>query len=345
MQHIALIGHGEMLFQCAERLGSAGFEVSTYEISAKRSKAQIKAIAKTVSGADLIITLLENPQEVEEVFLGENGILQAANAGSFIIDLSLNTPQFARELHALAMVHDCYFVEAPFIIDDAFVRGGSIRLFVGGEAAVIEQLRPILDTLSSQALVVGLPGTGASARLAETISFAAALMSLAETLTFLLNSKVDVASIPMLLDANPHITPLMEQLAQNVLEEQFESGTPIEPFFKELSEAIDAADELELAFPVLDTAHQLYDLLMMVGGSRMALQALVLVYRDEEFCVSQGLDWGLAQRVMDVYDQANGFGYEPYDDDCDDPDCGHHHHHFSDDDDEFPEIDDYYSSN
>ncbi|MCL2757094.1 MAG: NAD(P)-binding domain-containing protein [Coriobacteriia bacterium] len=330
MQHIGVIGHDDLADAFLNKLKAAGFEVSGFALKTSRSKARMKGIAQVVSTADLVITVLESPQEIEEVYLGSGGILASIRPGTYIIDLTLNTPRFARELYALASVHDCYFIEAPFAVDDGeadSATAGAIRLFVGGEPLAIEQVRPILEAISPCVLPVGLPGAGASAKLVTVISQTGALMSLVEMLTFALNSNIDIKSIPALLASDPHVTPMMKHWAALILDEQFVSGSPIEPFFNELSIALDAADELDLAFPVLETAHQLYDLLMMVGGSTKALQALALVYREEEYCIGQGLDWALAQRAMDVYEQANGLGYDMYDDDCDDPECDHHDHH------------------
>jgi len=399
LRRVGFVGHDGLAAGFVARLKAAGFEVAESSISTPRNKAQMKGLAQVVSAENLIITLFESPQEIEEMYLGSGGVLANVKPGSYLIDLSLNTPRFARELHALASVHDCYFVEAPFaahdstagladdcaaappaktiaktavdatgaIADDAMasaIKDGKVRLFVGGEPSILKQVQPLLEIISPQVLVVGLPGAGSSARLAAAISQASALMGLVETITFALNSNIDRACINALFASDPHVPPSMVRLASEILNEHFDSGSPLERFFHDLTIAIDAADELELAFPVLETTHQLYDLLMMVGGSSKALQALALMYREEEFCVKQGLNWALAQRAMDIYDQANGFDFDTSDDDCDDPGCdchNHRHSHFhssydtnrrlffedADDEDEdgFPRMGGYFSSN
>jgi 3-hydroxyisobutyrate dehydrogenase len=381
-QQIVFIGQGKRAELFAARLRVAGFSFAECKLSAPRTNAQTKELAQTVANAGLVITALENPQEVEAVYLGEHGILAGVKPGSYLLDVSLCTPRLARELHALASLGECFFVEACEAGNAAGCEAGSTqacaagdaaacaaitnaatvnttnthttsahtntRLFVGGDTDTVQTLQPVFEALSTSVLLVGLAGQGASAKLAATICQAGAMMALVETITFALNSKVEPASILAMFATDPYVTPAMCDLAHHILDEQFENGPSLEVFFDELTVALDAADELDLAFPVLETAHQLYDLLMMVGGNHKALQALALVYREEAYCEKQGLDWGLAQRAMDVYEQAANFGFEYFDsyedDECTDPSCGHRRYSSSDDDD-YPRMDDYFSSN
>ena len=337
-QRVGFIGYNDLSAALVAKLTSAGFEVAELSLATPRKKAQKKSIARIVAEADIIITLLANPQEVEELYFSSGGILEHAKPGSYCIDLSPNTPRGARELYAVASVHDCLYVEAAFVESK-----GATRLVVGGESSIVEQLYPVFNALSDDVFVAGIPGAASTVKISLTITQASALMGLVEMLTFALNNHLAADSISELLAMDPHVTLAMRTVAQSILKEQFDEGVPLEPFFNELAIALDAVVNLDLAFPVLETTHQLYDLLMMVGGSKKALQALALVYREEDFCVKQGLDWDLAQRAMDVYDQASGFGFDEYEDDYEDSDSGHQH--FNNDDDDFPRMSGYFSSN
>ena len=337
IKSIAFIGNSEVSASLVDRLHEAGFTVNGLSLSTSGKKTRKKDINKTISEADVIVTMLASPQEVEECYFSSDGILANIKPQSYCIDLSRNTPRNARELHALASVHDCFFVEAaPVASQDG------MQLIVGGETPIVKHVRPILDALSPEILLVGLPGTAASAKIALTISKASALMGLVETLVFAYANHVDKKSIPAFMALDPSTTPEMKEMAQSIMEEQYDEGEPLAIFFHDLSLALDAADDIDLALPVLETAHQLYDLLMMIGGSKKAIQALMLVYRNEEYCVEQGLDWGLAQRAMDIYDQAAAFSQNDYECDCDDPDCGHEQYRGDDD---YPRMDDFFSSN
>ena len=338
-QRVGFIGYNDLSAALVAKLTNAGFEVAELSLVTPRKKAQKKSIARIVAEADIIITLLANPQEVEELYFSSGGILELAKPGDCCIDLSFNTPRGARELYALASVHDCFFIEAAFV-----EANGLTHLFVGGESPIIERFYPVLDALSDDVLVTGIPGTASAAKISSIITQASALMGLVEGLTFALNNHVNTDSITKLLAIDPHVALAMRRMAQSILDEQFDEGASLELFFNELAIALDAVDDLDFALPVLETTHQLYDLLMMVGGSKKALQALALVYREEDYCVKQGLDWGLAQRAMDIYEQANEFGFDDYEDTFDDLDCGHHQR-FHSDDDEFPRMNDYYSPN
>jgi hypothetical protein len=107
----------------------------------------------------------------------------------------------------------------------------------------------------------------------------------------------------------------------------------LQQFFFDLSGALDAADESNLALPGLETAHQLYDLLVLVGGAKKGIHALALIYYDEERCTRHGLNWELAQQAMDVYENVEEAAYvdDDYDDeDYDDLDFGQFPPHHGD---------------
>lgn len=362
----------------------AGFEVKDFGIVAPRSAATRNRIAELVANADLIVTFLSNPSKVEELYLSNGGILQNAKPNSKFIDLSLSTPQLSRELHAMTSVHDSYYVEAPLVVDVvALMRlvspvGGAqkdvvgmsndaqdkaltdaMRLFVGGETSIVEQMLPVLEALTSHIIPVGLPGAGASARISATLLKAASLMGLAEAVTFALDSNMAPSAILSLIESDPHLSATARHYAPLITAEEFMAGPAIKPFLNELDVAIDVAKEFDLDLPVLEAAHQLYDILTMVGGADMALQALALTFREEEFCTRHGINWDLAQQTMEVYDFAQAMfhaelveEYECEDDDDDDYydyDRGYHslyRRRFEVGDGKgLPRIDDYFSSN
>jgi 3-hydroxyisobutyrate dehydrogenase len=292
------------------------------------------SVHTAVSGADLVFTLLNTPDAAEEVYLGGGGVLENMHPGCVLADMTLMSQQQAKEMYALASVHDCLYVDAPVDGGLRQFEAGELRVFLGGEHDSLTVLRPALAELGVKVLEMGLPGNGAAAKCASVLARAGMMMNLVEVLAYAQGCGLGGPQTRELLRNSPLITDDAARMGALILDEDFQTGAGLGQFTRDLQVVLDSASDMELAFPMLETAHQLYDLLAMVGGSTMGLQALALVYRDEATCTQQGLDWSLAHKVMDVYEQAAGSVFdddEYYDEDyLDDDDCDCHHHDFDD---------------
>jgi 3-hydroxyisobutyrate dehydrogenase len=342
----------------AAKLVAQGYEVTGFATSDQKNSEtekpvlpngvkRAKTLADALEDAEVAITLLSTPQEVEDVYLGGGGIFENAGTTGLFIDLSTSSPRLAKELQALAAVHDYGFVEAPFEGDGESLGTGDFRIFAAGEADTLKQAQPYLQALTPQITEVGLPGTGMAMKLAAQIALADALLGVIEAINFATLSGVEGDKVLECINRGAAASFVARAFGKRILDEDFYYGGDLHQFFNELTCALDAADELSLALPGLETAHQLYDLLVLVGGGAMGIHALTLIYYDEERCAAHGLNWELAQRAMDVYERANDAAYSEYDydddEDCDDPNCGHHHHHHDDDD--LPSMGGFFSSN
>jgi 3-hydroxyisobutyrate dehydrogenase len=355
---------------------------------------RVKTLATALEDADTVITLLSTPQEVEDVYLGEGGILEIAAEASLLIDLSTSSPRLAKELYALAAVHDHSFVEAPFEggVDEADVAGiaagaatgvaepgatvatdaageaagaapagaapagaaHTLRIFTAGEPDNLAKALPVLRALTPRVLDVGLPGSATTIKLASQIALAGALMGVVEALTFAMVSGVETARALEIVSQGAAASAVAQAFGQRIIDEDFAYGHDLHLFFNELTCALDTADEMGLALPGLETAQQLYDLLVLVGGGKKGIHALALIYCDEARCSEHGLNWELAQRAMDVYERAGDSAYDDYEydydydddeDECDDPNCGHHHHHSYPDEEQPPSMGRFFSPN
>jgi 3-hydroxyisobutyrate dehydrogenase len=340
------------------------------------------SLGAAVEDAETVLTLLSTSQEVEDVYLGEGGILECAAPASLFIDMSTSNPRLAKELHALAAVHDHSFVEAPFeggvegfaLFGPSGFSGHStspepsgssgdfeadaLKVYAAGEPDNLNRALPILHALTPRVIDAGLPGSGATLKLASQIALADALMGIVEALAFAAAAGVEGSRVLAAIEGSVAASAVTREFGQRILDEEFDWGYDLRLFFYDLAAALEAADELDIALPGLETAHQLYDLLVLVGGGNKGIHALALIYYDEARCAAHGLNWELAQRAMDVYERVNDNARDDYDDyddygddydyddeECDDLNCGHLHHHHKRGDDGLPSMGSYFSSN
>ena len=173
---VGFIGLGVMGKPMTENLLKKGFEVIGYDVQKERldaiekSGAQIARSCKEVAElSDVIIVMVLNKKQVEAAILGEEGVLSGAKEGSAIILTSTLTPGFVKGIGEAVEKKGVGFIDAPVSGQWPSAADGTLTIMVGGEDAVIERCRPILDALSKNLFVMGPVGTGQAIKLANQI--------------------------------------------------------------------------------------------------------------------------------------------------------------------------------
>jgi 3-hydroxyisobutyrate dehydrogenase len=115
--------------------------------------------------ADVVLTSLPGPPEVEAVALGNNGLLAGMREGTAWFDLSTNSPTLVRRLHAAFAARGVHMLDAPVSGGPAGAASGRLALWVGGEEAVFQRHKSVLDAMGDQARYVGPIGAGSVAKL------------------------------------------------------------------------------------------------------------------------------------------------------------------------------------
>lgn len=277
------------------------------------------------ASADIAITFCTTQAELEELYFGSEGFVSMMAPGSLLIDFSAATPNFARELSAVAMVSDLVMVEAPLVVDnmvaeDAFARE-NISCFVAGEEGGIERARELLDLIFSRVVPTGGFGTAQLARAAYSVQVAAQVIAAIEADALYRAFRRSVTGSGLEDAQAGAITPWAELMMNAVRLGRFEGDYTVEMMLSEMSAALMAADDAELILPQAEAASHLLELLAVIGGADKSPAALSLVYGEEGACAEAGLDWTRAEEVY------GGHSCDCDDDDCD---CGHHHHDHDD---------------
>lgn len=277
--------------------------------------------------ADTVLTFCTSMGELEDLYFGDDGLIQAVEPGTTLIDLSAATPNFAREMNAIATVNDLNMIEAPIAVtdmarEDAFARD-NMTCFVAGDEDVVEANRGLLEALCEDVRFMGGAGAGQLVRATDTLQIVAEIVSSIEAQSLLKAARHSVSGIET---SQLHVLP--DSLEARVILEAIEKGSfdgdfSSEMLMSELSAAIMAADDYELIIPQAEASLHLLELLAVVGGAEKSPAALSLVYGDEKSCADNGLDWSRAESVYGSVDDEESFdeGLDSYDDyGFDDPD-------------------------
>lgn len=279
-------------------------------------------VASGIADADAVLVYCESQADTEDVFFDTNGIIQSATSGSYLINLSACTPNFSRELNAVALVSDLHAVEAPLMVVDptigkAFADHANLDCFVAGEEDDVEAITPLMGALAANVRVTGVAGSAQLAHAALTVQRSAQMVACmeAEALYRAYSSSSD-AAIRAAYEQGL-ITDINLKIFSAIKNEQFEGDYSIKMWMAELTAALMTADDSELILPGAESCIHLLELLAVIGGENLAPAALSLVYGEESTCAAHGLDWTLAEQVYGEEDHVHG------------EDCDHDHEDFS----------------
>lgn len=302
-------GNDRFLEAVAPRLEQAGFERTD-----------------DIARAEALLTFCTSTTHLEDLYFGEGGVIQDAPAGAVLVDLSPTTPNFARELNAVATLSDRVMVEAPFVVRDmtaepALGRDNLVGFMAGeGESSLAAEL---LDALFGTVRPVGAPGSGQLLRAARTLQATAYFASVIEADALYRAQKRSVAGAGVDEEALEVESEGAARIIEAVSEERFEGQYTAEMLMAGLSSAIMAADDAELIMPQAEAALHLLELLCVIGGADKAPAALALVYRDEAAGAKAGLDWTRAEQIYADGGSSEDDGFDEYGfDDDDDYDAG-----------------------
>jgi 3-hydroxyisobutyrate dehydrogenase len=202
VQQIAIVGLGRMGLSMCAALVSAGYQVTATD---KRAEAEKSAVAcgaiwrdtpaRAATAADVLITMLPGPREVQAAMLGEAGALEALAAGATWIDMTSNSPAAARPIRERAIGQGVEVLEAPVGGGIADAREGELQLFVGGAASAVERHRALLEALGDPGRIVhtGGHGTGYTAKLLVNLLWFGQAVATAEALLLGQRAGIDPA--------------------------------------------------------------------------------------------------------------------------------------------------------
>ncbi len=319
-QRIGFIGCGIMGEPMARHLLDAGYPLAVYNRTASKCDALVAAGARRADSpadiacdADVVITMVGYPEDVEDLYLASGGLLEAAKPGSYLIDMSTSSPEMARDIASVAEVSDLHAFDAPVTGGEAGAKAATLTIMCGATEEEIEPVRGILETLGSRIVACGEHGSGQITKLANQTALAGCMVGLVEALSLAEASGLDPAQTLNVIASGAAGSAAATTLGPKILEDDFAPGFMVDHFVKDLGLVLELAEDEELTLPGVENADQLYSLLAEIGGGHMGTQALALAYADEPTCAAHGLDW--SRLDMDEDDDDDDFEGADHEDD------------------------------
>jgi 3-hydroxyisobutyrate dehydrogenase len=195
---IGFIGLGTMGKHMAASLQQAGHQLVVNDIRADAGAEHLAAGAEwadtpraVAAASEVVFTSLPGPPEVEQVAIGNDGLLEGMRPRTAYFDLSTSSPTLARRLHAMFAARDVYVLDAPVSGGPQGAESGRLAIWVGGEEPVFKQHKPLLDAIGDQVFYVGPVGAGAVTKLVHNCTGYTIQAAMAEVFTLGVKAGVD----------------------------------------------------------------------------------------------------------------------------------------------------------
>jgi 3-hydroxyisobutyrate dehydrogenase-like beta-hydroxyacid dehydrogenase len=187
---IAFIGLGNMGGPMALNMIKAGHALTVHDVRRVAAEPHLAAGARwadspaaAATGCELVVTSLPGPREIEEVALGEGGIIGGMDRGAIYADLSTNSPATIRRLHAAFKAKGIEVLDTPVSGGIPGARNATLAVMVGGDRATFEKIKPALDAIGDKVSYIGESGAGSVAKLVHNMIAICSTQLLAEAFT------------------------------------------------------------------------------------------------------------------------------------------------------------------
>lgn len=269
----------------AERLLEAGYAVAVYNRTKSKANELVEqgatwkdTIAEVSEISDIVITMVGYPSDVEAVYFDEQGILNHAHTGAVLIDMTTSKPALAKRIANEASSKQMDALDAPVSGGDVGARNGSLTIMVGGTKEGFETVQPVLQTMGENIVLQGEAGAGQHTKMANQVTIASNMMGVSEAMVYAERAGLDPEQVLKSIGSGAAGSWSLSNLAPRMIQGDFAPGFYVKHFIKDMTIALEAAEEMGMMTPGLKQAKVLYDDLASKGEEGSGTQALYKLY-------------------------------------------------------------------
>lgn len=260
-EKVGLIGPGLMGQPMALNLINAGYPLWVYSRSADRVQPLVEAGATACStprevaeNSDIVITIVSDTPDVEQVILGDDGVIQGASAGNVVVDMSTISASATRKIAAQLGEKGIEMLDAPVSGGDIGARDGTLSIMVGGKSEVFDRVKPLFEIMGKNIVHVGDVGAGQVAKTCNQMLVAQHVNAAAEALLLAKKCGVDPAKVREALLGGFAASRVLEVHGMRMLNRDFVPGFKAKLHKKDMRIAMEIIDELNMDLPATKLA-------------------------------------------------------------------------------------------
>jgi len=262
---IGFIGLGIMGSRMVKNLAAAGYKVFVYNRTPDKIQKLIsdRIIAKpspahVADESDIVITMLSTPEAVQDVALGEEGILSAMSKGNVWIDCSTVNPSFSEQMAELTDQLGFNFLDAPVAGSLIPAEKGELVFLVGGKKTIVKYCTPLFKAMGKKTIHVGEAGKGSAIKLVNNLIMGVSMYGFMEGLSLGESLGLEKEKIFDLMEGSPIAAPMIGTKRDKILNDDYDAEFPMQWLQKDLQLAAQTAYEQGTALPGTNTIKEIF---------------------------------------------------------------------------------------
>lgn len=284
LKPIGFVGVGFMGKPMARNLMRAGYPLVVHdknrgpvqELVAEGAREAFSP-KEVVQSVETIFTSLPDDKIVEEVVLGEDGIIEGKKSGAVLVETSTISPATARKTAEKLAPKGVEMLDAPLSGGVVGAEKATLSIMVGGKAEIFERVLPLLQKLGKNITHIGGHGTGQITKAANQIIVALSIDAVAEALIFAKKAGADPAKVRKALLGGFAQSRVLEEHGQRMLDRKFEPGGKMRFHQKDIGIVLSIAKELGIYLPGTSMMADLWNAMTAQGMLDWDHSALVKV--------------------------------------------------------------------
>jgi 3-hydroxyisobutyrate dehydrogenase-like beta-hydroxyacid dehydrogenase len=250
-ERIGFIGLGIMGSRMAANLAAAGYEMTVWNRTAATAEAfatehgvNVAATpAELAAASDVVIKIVVNGEQVEEILVGEQGVIAGAREGMLCIDMSTISPQMAQSLGERLGEHGIAFIDAPVTGSSPGAEAGTLTIMAGGSEADLKRAAPIFEVLGAKTVHCGALGQGQMIKVITNAIAASNAAVLAQALIVARDAGVDLAALTEVIDGGAADSRMAQLKAQPMIDREYDTLFRLDHMIKDVDLALELAAE------------------------------------------------------------------------------------------------------
>lgn len=284
---IAFIGIGVMGKSMAGHLLDAGYRLTVFNRTQSKADDLVargatwaESPAAAAENADVVITIVGFPADVEETYFGDSGVFKTIETGALVIDMTTSSPLLAKRIAEAASEKGIGALDAPVSGGDLGAREARLSIMIGGEQSDFDRAQPLFDIMGKNIQLQGPAGSGQYTKMCNQVAIASGMVAIGEALAYAKAAGLDPKQVLASIETGAAGSWSLSNLAPRALDGDFAPGFFVKHFIKDMGIALESASEMGLKLPGLELAKSLYDKLSAQGGADEGTQALFRFYME-----------------------------------------------------------------
>jgi 3-hydroxyisobutyrate dehydrogenase len=280
---IGWIGTGLMGNPMVKHLLKAGYTVNVHNRSKEKAFDLIDlgcswfdTPAELAATADIIVTIIGSPKDVEECYFGTDGIFTGLRSGTILVDMTSTKPTLSIKIAKAASEVNCESIDAPVSGGQLGAINQNLSIMIGGNKQVVDVIYPMFEIFGKNIVYQGKPGSGQHTKICNQITIAGTLIGVCEGLIYGLKAGLDLPVMLQSITKGAAGCWSLDVLAPKIVKGDYSAGFSVDNFVKDISIALEEAEAMQLSLPGLALVKQLYITVQAMGRGSSGNQSLYL---------------------------------------------------------------------